>query len=53
MGFFSRLFQPRSDGTPVTLTALTGDYCNACGEVLLDGAEGKRVMDAAHGESTA
>ncbi len=37
----------RSDGTPVTLTALTGDYCNACGEVILDGAEGQRVMDAA------
>lgn len=37
----------RSDGKPVTLTALTGDYCNACGEVILDGAEGQRVMDAA------
>lgn len=42
-----------NDGSPVTINALTGDYCNACGEVLLDGAEGKRVMDAAHGENTA
>ena len=35
-----------SDGQPVTVKALTGDYCDACGEVLLDGAEGQRVMDA-------
>lgn len=39
-----------SDGQPVTIKALTGDYCNACGEVLLDGAEGQRVMDAMQGE---
>lgn len=35
-----------SDGQTVTIKALTGDYCDACGEVLLDGAEGQRVMDA-------
>ena len=34
-----------SDGQPVTVKSLTGDYCDACGEVLLDGAEGQRVMD--------
>lgn len=35
-----------SDGQPVTVKALTGDYCDACGDVLLDGTEGQRVMDA-------
>lgn len=33
----------RSDGSPVTIKALTGDYCNACGEVLLDAAEVARI----------
>lgn len=36
----------RGDGQLVTIKALTGDYCGACGEVILDSAEGKRVMDA-------
>lgn len=40
----------RSDGQPVTIKDLTGDYCTACGEVILDGAEGQRVMDAMQGE---
>jgi YgiT-type zinc finger domain-containing protein len=42
----------RSDGQPVTIKALTGDYCNACGEVILDAAEGQRLMDATRGEGT-
>ncbi len=33
----------RSDGSPVTIKALTGDYCNACGEVLLDAAGVERI----------
>jgi len=36
----------RSDGQPVTIKALTGDYCGACGEVILDATEGQRYMDA-------
>jgi YgiT-type zinc finger domain-containing protein len=39
-----------SDGQPVTVKALTGDYCNACGEVILDEAECKRVMGATQEE---
>jgi len=39
-----------NDGQPVTVKTLTGDYCNACGEVILDEAECKRVMDATQGE---
>lgn len=34
------------DGQAVTVRNLTGDYCNACGEVILDAAEGKRTMTA-------
>lgn len=34
----------RSDGSPpVTIKALMGDYCNACGEALLDAAGVERV----------
>jgi YgiT-type zinc finger domain-containing protein len=39
----------RSDGSAATIKALTGDYCNACGEVILDAAEGQRLMDATRG----
>lgn len=35
----------RKDGQSVTIKALTGDYCNACGEVILDAVEGQRFMD--------
>lgn len=40
----------RSDGQPVTIKALTGDYCSACGEVILDATEGQRYMDATRQE---
>lgn len=36
----------RSDGQPVTIKGLVGDYCSACGEVILDAMEGQRYMHA-------
>lgn len=39
----------RSDDSPVTIKALTGDYCNACGEVLLDAAGVERISASIEG----
>ena len=35
----------RADGRGTTVPDLTGDYCKACGEVILDAAEGQRIAD--------
>ena len=39
------------DGRTVFVRSLRGDYCDACGEVILDADEGQRYMTALDGES--
>ncbi|MFJ3057155.1 type II toxin-antitoxin system MqsA family antitoxin [Herbaspirillum sp. NPDC087042] len=36
------------DGESTVIKAVTGDYCSACGDVVLEDAESARVIDAMH-----